>query len=740
VTWQQTARWGVAAVGIGCAVAIAAYSRRRPDPRPRPPVLQTLDPAAQFQGGAGQTFYYRKGRSNITVTFANTRAYEDGRAHFETVVIEGLEESRFTVRSAVMETSAPAAGGEQPRQLNLSGGVKLTTEDGLELLSDTAVWDEAASQLTMPGDVTFKKGRVSGTGTGATYDRAHDSFNLLAQARARVQPDADGHGQADLSSARMSLVRNQHIVQLDENARIVGETQTLSGRNATLSFTDDEQAMKYLELRGSARVTPNPATPRGPAAPSPRPAMEADNVTMSFYEDGVTLQHATLTGHSVLTLGGDAPRTVRGSWIDVTTASDGQTLTGLQAKDRVIVVIAPTATSAGRTITSSVLTAVGDAKKGLTSARFDGNPRFEETPAAAPRRGAPPPAQASRWGTAVVLVLKLGGQIDAIEQAEFQQNAKFHDGDVTGDADIAQYDEANGLLHLLQAAREPRKVSHVDTADMSVNALTIHVNTNTNDLDAQGSVVTRSTASATDTAKPGALFGGSEPIIGSAETLRFTKTTGAAVYTGTPRAQAQLKQGQSEITADRIDYSDTTRGLVGTGKVYSVWWLETTADTPGAKDKPLKSQRVRADTMTYDDATRIAVYKGAPVHVTTSDSDIEGRMVTFRLAETERALKSMRAEGGVWATLSGGSEAVCEVLVYDAAIDVYTLEGLLGQETAKVKSPRADSPPTKPMCDLYTGMRLQLNRKTGAVTVPGTGQAPRVTDEVACSTSLRRSK
>src|SRR5688572_31382599 len=137
---------------------------------------------------------------------------------------------------------------------------------------------------------------------------------------------------------------------------------------------------------------------------------------------------------------------------------------------------------------------------------------------------------------------------------------------------------------------------------MTVDATTVIVDTKTDDLDAKGAVVTSSRKGA-GTTKPGALFGGKEPIIGTAETLIFTKSSGTAVYTGAARTPAQLRQGDSQVVGDRIEYEDTTRNLNAKGNVVSIWFLESTT---GAS-KP-QSQTVRADTMTYDEAKRTAIY------------------------------------------------------------------------------------------------------------------------------------
>jgi lipopolysaccharide export system protein LptA len=143
----------------------------------------------------------------------------------------------------------------------------------------------------------------------------------------------------------------------------------------------------------------------------------------------------------------------------------------------------------------------------------------------------------------------------------------------------------------------------------------------------------------------------------------------------------------------------------------------------------------------YDEAGRTAVYTGQVVTMTTSDSDVDAGKLTFRLAAESRTLETMRAERAVWTKMSGGYEAVGDVLVYQAATDLYTLEGKAGLEAAQVKSPRSDAPGSKtPMCNLNDGMKLELDKKTGAVRVPGGGQAPQNVTAIACSAPLRRRK
>jgi lipopolysaccharide export system protein LptA len=734
----------VAIVGLGCAAAIFVYTRSREQPPAPQTSLERIDPTAALEGGKGVTIYTKVGRTPITLSFGSTLTYADGRVRWEKVEIKGLENTPFTILADVVETRGKAVKEERPTHFDLTGHVVLITDDGLRLETDRASYEDAANQLTIPGPVTFARGRLSGRGVGATYDRERDAIALLDQATARVAPDDAGRGGADASSTRMSLVRGQKTLLLEGSARVVGEAQTLTANEATFVFTEDERAVKYLALRGRARVEPN----AGGAAD--RPGMSADNITMAFHQDGLTLQHATLTGKAVLTIAGAVTRSIRASWIDFFTGPDGRTLTELHAKDQLVVELGPTATAPGRTITATVLTATGDDKKGLTSARFEGNPRFQEMPAAEAGRAGQVPSS-PRWGTATTLVLALGGQLDAIERAEFQQRAEFHDGDITGWADLAVYNETKGTLDLRPNDRDPRRPSRVRTADLEVNGQAIDVDTKSQNLEARGGVTTDMTRAADPSAGKGALFAGDEPIIGGAEVLKYTKESGKAVYTGGRGSPAVLRQGTTSVTGNQIEFVSSSRNLKASGAVNTRWVFEETGTGPKApagepKAATLKDYRVRAETMDYDEAKRTAHYTGPDVVLTTADGTIESRTLTFQLAAESRALESMRATRGsgdvVFVTLPGGREATADDVQYDAKTEVYTLRG----KPAALKGPpdqnqgAGAAPSGQPNCVLDRSPVFEFNRRTGAIRAPGTGEAPRPTEKISCTVSLRRAR
>jgi lipopolysaccharide export system protein LptA len=730
VTWQKHARLVIAAIGVGVAIALFVLRRERA-PVAAPGVkIQTADPTSKMEGGVGQRLMFDlvTGKRKGHIDFQSSRHYEDGRNHFEKVHITRIDEPAFELWADTLDTQGHGVNDANlPGELTLVGHVRMKTGDGLELETERATYQDATSIVTMPGEAKFEKGRLSGKGVGAIYNRDQATFQLLDQASAQVAPDPQGKGAAKATSRMMLLQRGKKSLFLDQNATIVTETDTLFGDIATLYFTEDEQSIRYLELRGHGSVTP--LSPDGGT-----PEMHAENITLTFQPDGRTLQHATLVNQaSVVLTEAKLRKSITASRIDVTTAPDGRTLTRLDAQDRVEVVLPPDKDEPARTIRSATMTATGDEKAGLKAAVFEKDVSFEER-----RQPAGGPPKLTR-ATSVQLVLTLKGRLDAIEAAEFRQNVEFVDGTMKARADLAEYKETQGLLILRQGARAPKRIPNVTDTKVQVDGNVIEINTTSHDLKATGTVRTLTLPDPDASGKrSGGLFNDKEPIRGLAETFAYTNTSGKAVYTGTAAALARLFQGRSEVFGDEIRLDDASQNLDATGHVSTTFEM-TVQSGQSTAAKP-SEYHVTANVFHYDDAKRTATYEGqdAPVVMKSTDGETVGRLIRLLLAKEGRSLEQMHVEGGkekFFAQMPGGYEATGEILDYDVPTDVYVLSG----KPVLVKSPRQAQAGAKgpPQCDLTRGLKIVLNRKDGSVRVLDQGGVPGGTDSMPCDQSLR---
>jgi lipopolysaccharide export system protein LptA len=724
MNWRRTVRIAVAVIGIGTAVAVVVL-RRKPAVTTAPPAVPAaVDKSASREGGAGRNdiFDSKTGKKRGEIEFAASRHYDDGRNVFDKIHIKRLDESAYDLWADTLETKGKGTEVGVPAESILTGHVRLETKDGLRLETERATYFDALGVVDMPGEIKFTKRRLSGRGVGGRYVREGETVDFFDQATAEVAPDAGGKGGARASSKRMTMLRGKKSLLLDEKATIVSETDTLAGDVATLYFTDDEQSIRYLELRGNASVTPVAGGGAGSHD------MRADSITLTFHPDGRTLQHATLTTQASLGLDqGAARKTITASWIDLYTGPDGRTVTRLDARDRVVVTLPAGKDSPARTIRSPTLSATGTEKDGLTSARFETGVTFEEmTPG---RAG----AKDIRKATSETLTLALAGGLDAIEKADFRQNVEFTDRDLRARADAAEYREKEGALLLRQAEKGAKRIPNVTDVKVQVDALAIDLNTRTHDLSARGDVRTVTKPDPDrDSKRPSALFNDKEPVKGLSDTFTYVNASGKATYRGTATAQARVFQGKSDVIADEIQLDDSTQNLDAKGRVATTFEMTVQADGQKTPAKPTE-YHATALAFRYDDTKRVANYDGTAASLVTlksTDGETEGERMTLRLAEQGRALTHLHVEGAVYSKIPGGYEAIGNVLDYNVASDTYRLSG----QAAKVKSP-PQTGSTK--CGVTTGLTIDLNKKEGSVRVPASGGAPAGTTEIPCTQSLR---
>jgi lipopolysaccharide export system protein LptA len=670
----------VAIVGIGTAIALYVMTRSRPV-NPHPNASGTADPTASVQSGQGATFRFKDGEKQWTVEYASGRQYEDGRAGwtgFHLIMADGTD-----VRADLAETVGKASPDDLPNELMLKGHVGFKTSESLLVTAEQIHWINATGQATIPGPLTFARGRMSGTGTGAVYERDTGVFRVLADAH-MITTSAPGEtsGHVDATAQTMTFNRAGNALLFDTQARIVHDTDAMSADRATLYLTPDHEQFRVIELRGSSRVQP------APGQTSSAPDMQAQDIDLAFYEGTQVLQRAVLNGQATMVMiDGASRRAISGAMVMLTTAPDGKTVTHLEANDRVIVNTPAQNGAPQRTITAPSLVANGDDQHGLTSAQFTGGVRFVETTPGPGGRGG-----TSRTGTSQILNLKLKGQLDAIDEAAFQQNVRFEDGDVVGDADIGIYLASQGQLTLKPFAQNARRVPRVTDGSVTVDASElIDVDLDSNDLHARRDVKTVTT---TQTQKNGdakktspGLFNDQDPVYGQAAEFWYASSSKQAHYVGTtdvrarvqqqPKAQPQSKtpatDSSSVVAVDIVVAND--QDLTAKGSVESIFFLTDDASaTPGTPTR----YRVTADTLSYQDDARTATYTGAPVTMTSTDGTTSAQRMVLKLAAEERSLERLDATGDVHSKLASGRDAISDVLIYESALDRYTLRGANG--------------------------------------------------------------
>jgi LPS export ABC transporter protein LptC/lipopolysaccharide transport protein LptA len=669
VRWQRTARFAIAAFVIIFAGIVFVAMRRTP-PVKVTPVATPTDPTAvyQAQGRSDLRRVDKTGKLLFSVTSTGQRLYPDGRSVLEhaTLILPDRDGRTITIVGDEAETLAPTDGSSELSKANLKGNVRLTTSDGLTIMSSETTYDDKEGLVNVPGPVTFTRGRMTGKGVGATYDRKKDVIWLLAQAQISVTPDETDSGKLDATAGTAGLARADHYIRLTKPAHIVADTRTIDADDVTAMLTPDDKNVQSMQLRANSRIVGT-----GDNAQS----MSAQDIDLTYAPDGRTLQHARLMERAVAQLAGtaNAPgQRIAARTIDMGLATDGTTLTDLNAVENVVVDLPAQGDMPAKTIKARSLVGAGTGGAGLQSATFEGPVEYRESRAA---RG--DLAAIDRTARAARLTVETKPGFGDLQQADFRGNVKFIDGETTAEAPRAVYQVEKDRLDL-SPSDEPGRSPTVSDPQMVVQARAIELTMSTNALKADTnvrSVLQRRNAQrggrGGDTTHFPSMLKQDENVTITSNRLEYDSASSRARYVGA----ARLSQGTTEIKGDTIDIDDKSGNLSARVGVRTRMKLEDV--DPKTNQHVLTDTNGTGDSFVYDDAKRLAVYTGTPTaqaRLVGAQGDVTGDRIELYLKEDTSELDRLEAEGKV-VIVESTRTAFGKHLTYTAADDTYVLTG-----------------------------------------------------------------
>jgi lipopolysaccharide export system protein LptA len=322
------------------------------------------------------------------------------------------------------------------------------------------------------------------------------------------------------------------------------------------------------------------------------------------------------------------------------------------------------------------MASTGDDKRGLTAAVFDGGVEFEETGGGRGGRGG---AAAKRVGKSRILRLVIKGQLDAIEEARFEQAVEIVDGDMHGYGDLGVYRASSGEMDLQPNRQTPGKSASVTNGDAGMTVEAVDLITaylNTGSLYARGDVRTATTAAKTSSqSSQNSIFNTKNPVYGLATEFRYDDAAKLATYIGKGTSLAKVQQSNSIVIADHIEYFSERQDLVAKGHVDSTFDIVPTSAESKEPKTAAGTYRGMADTFVYTEKARTAKYTGSARLKSTAGSDTTADAMDLLLAKDARTLDRLEATGGVHAIMKDAREARGDRLVYEAREDLYQLWG-----------------------------------------------------------------
>ena len=719
--WQRIARL---AIGVFVLVfaAIVAVKLWRPTNQPATPATTPrVDPKTVAE--LGQLTYTstddKTGKVQYTINAKRSLTYPDGRQVLDDadILLPDRNGRTLKVHGGAMELVMPQRGGDgKPETVIVTKGVKLTSDDGLEVTSDQANYDSRTSVVTIPGAVQFTKGRLTGSGVGATYDQNRNVLWLLDRSTLNVKPDATGAGAADATAKGIGMARNEHFVRLVENAHIVGEGRTLDANEIVLQLLPDDSTLQSVAMRGNSRITGSGGT----SGTSGANAMSGRDIDLTYAPDGKTLQQAKLVENAVVEFTAEgAPRKVSAATINLTLGPDGSTVTVLDASQKVVLDLPAAGEVPARRITSATLN--GGGPTGLQTATFAGGVVYREFRTG--RRGAPPPSE--RTARSQRLIVQTQPGLGALQTADFRGNVHIVDGDTVGDAPRAVHQVAQDSFELSLSPGDPGPQPSLNDGRVLVYARTINFTISTQKLRAETDVRSsvqpsrngaakgappaqaKGRGAAPDSAKVPSMLEQDQPVNATSAKMDYDGTAGVATYTG----QAKLWQEKTQVQGDVITVDDKSGNLTAQGHVRSVMFFDE-VDTVTKKKQAVQTTAT-GDGLVYDEARRVATYTTgatAKAHLVGNQGDVTADRIELVMKEGSKELDRAEADGNV-TVIEGVRTATGQHLTYTPANQTYVMTGAPVQIVEKMpKECRISDATTVTFRKDAEAMTMQNNR------------------------------
>jgi LPS export ABC transporter protein LptC len=657
MSWQKRARLFVLAIALA-VVALVFFTTRRREEQPPPMVIERGDPAATIESSGAFITQVKGERETVRVEADKQFSYPDGSTRLIKVKVTSVRQGK-----TFMATGDEARVGENQTNIDMKGNVVMTSSDGLEAKAGSAAYNQAEGIVRAPGPVTFKRGRMSGSGVDFSYDETRDLLGLSDQSKVRLAPEKKGGEATDITSGAAVLARADKFVSFERAVHIVRGSQVIDADSALGDLTENEEHLTGLELQGNARIV----TPK--AQPGELQLMSGEVIHLTYYENSDLLQSAIVTGSASLRIAaeeGAGESVLHADNIEIGMAPDGATLTSLNGRDHVVFDLSAAKGQPAKKVASNALVASGAAGKGLTAASFTEGVEYQET-------GGTPPVK--RTVTSRTLDTSLKGGLGQIEEATFIGSARFRDAAMQAAGSTMRYNMQTGEVSLTGATGEP--VPRVVNEQIQVDATNIDMNVEGSKMRAYGesrrvqSIMFPAKPDSKGAARTPGLMKQDQPVNGVSRELVYSGGENGSIELTGAVMLVQGEKSETQIKGDKILIDGKTGNLLAQGSVISQMPVQDV--NPTTKVKETTRSTGYGQQMQYDDASRKVTYT-TKAHLVVPQGDLTGETIVLTLGANGQDIDRLDAAGAVKMTevdrITTGDE-----LTYIAASQEYRVVG-----------------------------------------------------------------
>ncbi len=263
-----------------------------------------------------------KGKRKFQLVAARDTSYADGHHELDHLDLtaygaDGIESLRIFADRGVYQ--------QEQGLVNLTGNVKVTNREGLEVTTETLVYNQREDLASSDVPIQFKRATISGSSTGGTFNARLHTLALQKDVQIVSAPPEKA------KDALPVVVRGGHadFAENDGIIRVTGDVQvtqgTQSARGETITGVLDPKTRKLLriEMRGQSVLRSDEAGKLS--------AIEARDIDF-YFDENQFFKNATAVGAAhARSLQKEAPRDITAERLEATflpnkTGSDLQTV------------------------------------------------------------------------------------------------------------------------------------------------------------------------------------------------------------------------------------------------------------------------------------------------------------------------------------------------------------------------------------------------------------------------------
>src|SRR5215218_4214806 len=150
--WQRPARWALALFVLAFAAIVVIALRRPSKPIVRPETPRIDQKTVAEFGQFTHTITDDKGKVRYTISAKRALTYPDGRQVLSDAELTVPDRNGRTLKvgGGAMEIVIPSNGSAPVQTVTVTKGARLSSDDGLEVTSDQAIYDERTGVVTIP--------------------------------------------------------------------------------------------------------------------------------------------------------------------------------------------------------------------------------------------------------------------------------------------------------------------------------------------------------------------------------------------------------------------------------------------------------------------------------------------------------------------------------------------------------------------------------------------------------------